>query len=284
VTAIQRRDDLVGKNLLLFIGIALFILFARNVMGDIPVLLNLKSGALVLIGTLIGGTLAFPVHTLRGFTSSLVNSLKPKPGSVEDLIGQIVFLARLYRTADVREINRSIKCLTNPVLRRGLQVVMDHSDRQRVEFLLNKEIHLYLDQLQAQLNVINRLSRLAPIFGFVGTIIGLINVLNHIGDPDQIGQGMAAALLTTFYGLLFANFLFVPIAGKFADYSRREALMLNVIYDGVIAVCEQRPALEIAHNLKSYAEADFLTPKPTFLRQKRFFLWGEATKQRNLAR
>jgi chemotaxis protein MotA len=227
--------------------------------------------------------LAFPVHTLRGLFANLFNCMKPRPGSVDNLIRQIVSLARLHRIAELREINRKINALPNPVLRRGLQLVIDHPDRQRVEFLLEKEIHLYLDQLQAQLNVINRLSRLAPIFGFVGTIIGLINVLNNIGDPTQIGQGMAAALLTTFYGLLFANFLFLPLAGKFADYTRREALMLNVIYDGVIAVCERRPPLEIAHNLKSYAEADFLTPQPTFLRQKPVSLWGNATNQGNPA-
>jgi chemotaxis protein MotA len=269
---------------MLLVGVAIFIFFARNVMGDMPVWLNFKSAALVLLGTLIAGTLAFPVHTLRGFSSSLINCLKPKPGSVEDLILQIVSLARVQRLADLREMNSKVNGLSNPVLRRGLQLVMDHPDRQRVEFLLEKEIHLYLDQLHAQLNVINRLSRLAPIFGFVGTIIGLINVLNNIGDPTQIGQGMAAALLTTFYGLLFANFLFLPIVGKFSDYSRREALKLNVIYDGVVAICEQRPALEIAHNLKSYAEADFLTPQPTFLRQNPVSLCRNATKQGNPAR
>lgn len=269
------------RNCLLLIGITIFILFARNVMGDIPLWLNVKSGAIVLLGTLIGGTLAFPVHTLRGFFSSLLNSLKPEPKSVEDLIRQIIALARLYRIASLGEMNRKINSLSNPVLRRGLQMVIDQNDSRRVELLLEKEIHLYLDQLQAQLNVINRLSRLAPIFGFVGTIIGLINVLNHIGNPAQIGQGMAAALLTTFYGLLFANFLFLPIAGKFADYSRHEALLLNVVYDGVVAVCEQRHPLEIAHNLKTYVEADFLTPKPAFLRQKRFSLWKNETKQRN---
>ncbi len=254
-------------------------------MGDIPIWLNIKSGGLVFLGTLIGGTMAFPVHTLRGLFSSFRNSLKPKPKPVDDLIRQIIALARLYRVAGLNEMNRKVNALSNLVLRRGLQMVLDHQDRNRVELLLEKEIHLYLDQLQAQLNVINRLSRLAPIFGFVGTIIGLINVLNHIGDPSQIGQGMAAALLTTFYGLLFANFLFLPIAGKFADYSRREALILNVVYDGVVAICDQRPPLEIAHHLKSYAEADFLTPQPTYTRRKQPWpQWGGPDKQRTPAR
>lgn len=273
------------RNCLLMIGIMSFFLFARNVMGDIPVLVNIRSGALVLIGTIVGGCLAFPVHTLRGFFSSLVDSLKPKPKTVEDLIRQITALARLQRVAGLNEMNMKINAVQNPVLRRGFHMILDNYDPGRVEMMLGKEINLYLDQLQAQLNVVNRLARLAPVFGFVGTIIGLINVLNHIGSSAQIGQGMATALLTTFYGLLFANFLFLPIAGKFAEYIRREALMLNVIFDGVVAACGQRPPLEIAHSLKSYAEVDFSAPTPMPPRKgQRWNLWGGSVKQQEPAR
>ncbi len=271
------------RNCLLSIGMVFFFLFARHVMGDIPVLVNFRSGALVFIGTIVGGLLAFPVHTLRGFLTSLVDSLKTK--TVEDLIRQIIVLARLQRVAGLGEMNRKINAVSNPVLRRGFQMILDNFDPPRVEMMLAKEINLYLDQLHTQLNVINRLARLAPVFGFVGTIIGLINVLNHIGSSAQIGQGMATALLTTFYGLLFANFLFLPIAGKFAEHIRREALMLNVVFDGVMGVCDQRPPLEIAHSLRSYAEKDFSTPAPMPIRKgHRWNLWGDSAKQQEPAR
>ncbi len=273
------------RNCLLMVGMIFFFLFARTIMGDIPVLVNLRSGALVFIGTIIGGSLAFPVHTLHGFFTRLIDSLKPQPKTVEDLINQITVLARLQRVAGLSEMSRKINAVPHPVLRRGFQMILDNYDSPRVEMMLGKEINLYLDQLQTQLNVINRVARLAPVFGFVGTIIGLINVLNHIGNSAQIGQGMATALLTTFYGLLFANFLFLPIAGKFAEYIRREALMLNVIFDGVVAVCDQRPPLEIAHSLKSYAEADFSMPQPQPLKKRhRWNPWGDSASPQGLAR
>lgn len=273
------------RNGVLLLGILIFFLFARNVMGDIPFMVNLKSGVLVFLGTIIGGLLAFPVHTLRGLLTSLSGSLKPEPRTVDDLIQQIVTLARLKRVAGLREMSRKINTVSNPVLRRGFQMILDNHDRQRVEMGLRKEINLYLDHLQAQHNVLNRLARLAPVFGFVGTIIGLINVLNHIGSSVQIGEGMAAALLTTFYGLLFANFLFLPVAGKFAEYIRREAMMLNVIFDGLVAVCDQRPPLEIAHHLKSYADADFCKPQPMPLQQRlRWNFWGNSAKQQEVVR
>ncbi|BBO69525.1 chemotaxis protein MotA [Desulfosarcina alkanivorans] len=253
----------------MLVGTAVFFLFARNIMGDIPLMVNFKSGALVLLGTIVGGLLTFPVHTPGGFLSSLRGSLKPRSRNLEDLVQQIVALARLKRVAGLWEMNRKIDTVGHPVLRRGFQMILDNHDRQRVEMALKKEINLYLDHLQIQFNVVSRLARLAPVFGFVGTIIGLINVLNHIGSSEQIGQGMAAALLTTFYGLLFANFLFLPLAGRVAETIRRETMMLNVIFDGLVAVCDKRPPLEIAHHLKSYADAD-LSRMPSTSRPQRF--------------
>ena len=273
------------RNCLLLIGLVFFFLFARHIMGDIPILVNFRSGALVFIGTIVGGLLAFPVHTLRGFFSSLVDSLKPSTKTVEDLIRQIIVLARLQRVAGLSEMNRKINAVPNQVLRRGFQMILDNFDPPRVEMMVGKEITLVLDQLQTQLNVINRLARLSPVFGFVGTVIGLIDVLNHIGSSAQIGQGMATALLTTFYGLLFANFLFLPIAGKFAEHIRREALMLNVVFDGIMGVCDQRPPLEIAHSLRSYAEVDCSTPPAMPVgKGHRWNLWGDSAKQQEPAR
>jgi chemotaxis protein MotA len=273
------------RNCLLMLGLLFFFLFARNVMGDIPVLVNFKSAALVFVGTLVGGLLAFPVHTLQGFFTSLSSSLKPKPKALDDLILPIVALARLHRVAGVSEMSRKINAVSNPLLRRGFQMILDNHEPQRVETMLTKEVNLYLDRLQMQLNVINRLARLAPVFGFVGTIIGLINVLNNIGSSAQIGQGMATALLTTFYGLLLANFLFLPIAGKFGEHIRSEALGLNVVFDGVMAVCEQRPPLEISESLKSYAQADYATPQPMPRRRPhQWNFWGGSAKPQGLAR
>jgi hypothetical protein len=78
-TAISRRTPIVIRNCILLAGLTIFFLFARNIMGDIPLLVNFKSGALVFFGTIVGGLLAFPVHTLRGFLTSLSGSLKPQP-------------------------------------------------------------------------------------------------------------------------------------------------------------------------------------------------------------
>lgn len=268
---------------ILWIGMVVFGLLARDVIGDIPLMVNLKSGALVLVGTLIGGLLSVPVTTFRDFLRSLSLSLKRKAPDLDGLILQIVTLARLQRVCDVRELSARIKALENNLLRQGLQQHLDTQDRQQVEEVMEREISQYLSRLQSHLTALNNFTRLAPVFGFVGTIIGLINVLNHMGDASQIGYGMAISLLTTFYGLLLANFLFVPLVGRLAAHIQRETLRLNIVFEGVLAICDGRMPLEISHRLQSYCETDGGSPAAVepFRPWRK---WGETINSSELAR
>ncbi len=244
------------RGMLLWIGMMIFGFLARDIVGEIPLLVNLKSGALVLAGTLIGGLLSIPVGGFRDFAGSIAASLKRRSTDLDGLIRQIAGQARLHRLCDLRELSVRVSTVDDPFLRRGLRKVLDNGERGQLEESMEKEIALHLSTLRSHLTAINHFTRLAPVFGFVGTIIGLINVLNHMGDASQIGHGMAISLLTTFYGLLLANFLFVPLAGKLNAHIQRETLRLNIVIEGVLAIRDERPALEIAHRLQSYIRTD----------------------------
>jgi len=269
---------------LLCIGIVAFAILAKDIIGEISVMVNLKSAALVLAGTLIGGLLSVPVTAFRSFLESIATSLKRKTSDLNGLILQIVALARLQRVCDIRELSVRIKALENPFLRMGLQQVLDKRDRRLVEEGLEREISIYLARLQSHLATLNNFTRLAPVFGFVGTIIGLINILNHIGDATQIGHGMAISLLTTFYGLLLANLLFVPLAGKLAAYIQQETLGLNLIIEGVLAICDDVAPLEISHRLQAYVETDDGPPlRPATQPSGYWQKWSGPVKQNRLS-
>jgi len=273
------------KGSILWVGIMVFGMVAGDAIGDIPTLVNLKSAVLVLLGTLIGGMLSAPVNTVGGFIRNISASLKRKPSDPEELVRQIASLGRLRRTMGIRELSVRYEAVENPFLRQGLLQVLDQRNRQQVEEGMEKKISLYLSRLQSHLAVIQYFVKLAPVFGFVGTIIGLINVLNHMGDASQIGYGMAISLLTTFYGLLWANFLFAPLAAKLAVHIQRKIVTLNIVIEGVMAIFDGCASLEITHRLLSYIEAGNAsgTRKDavgTLAWQK----WFSATKQSGIAR
>lgn len=242
------------RTSLLWIAIMVFGLIARDIIGEIPLPINLKCGLMVMAGTLIGGLLPVPVSALKDFFYHVLVCLKPHQINLDGLIAQIAALARLQRVSDIRELSMRIKAVENPFLRRGIQQVLDNQDRRQVEASMEKEISIYLSGLQSHLSTLQTFARLAPVIGFVGTIIGLINVLNNMADTSQIGHGMAIALLTTFYGLIMAHFLFAPLGGKLVAHIQRETLMLNIVFDGVVAMCDQRAPLEISHSLQAYIQ------------------------------
>jgi len=82
--------------------------------------------------------------------------------------------------------------------------------------------------------------------------MGLINVLNNVEDPAHIAKGMALALLTTLYGILLANFLFFPLSKKLSEHAKDEAIILNLILEGVMDIAEQKTSKSISHRLNSY--------------------------------
>ena len=251
------------RGIFLWVGIMVFCALSRDVIGSMPILVNLKSFFLVLLGTLIGGSLSIPVNAFAGFQQNLVRSMKEKGLDHEALIQRIAVLARLHRTLHVRELGPRYKTLENPFLRRGMLNLLDNGARERIEETMEKEISLYLERLSAQQAAIHNYARLAPVFGFVGTIIGLINVLNHMGDATLIGHGMAISLLTTFYGLLIANFALTPLAGKFAAFIQRETVALNIVLEGVLAIGDECTSTEVLHRLSSYVESEGSTQTPS---------------------
>lgn len=253
------------QRLLMLVGVAFFLLLSGIVVGKTSAMVNLKSGLIVLGGSLLSASLAFPTRTIK----DLIRSLRELPGKKDTndaLVWQVEALARVARVHGPRALEAEARRSNNVFLRKGIDLVLEGYDRYEIRNIMEKEYELYLSRKESQINVLNTLAKLSPVFGFVGTIIGLISVLNNMGEPAEIGKGMALALLTTFYGLLFANFLFLPLAKKLSEQTKAEATLLNLILEGVMDIADQKNAKSISQRLQSYlnvyelASADGLKP------------------------
>jgi chemotaxis protein MotA len=96
------------------------------------------------------------------------------------------------------------------------------------------------------------LGSLMPAFGMIGTLVGLVAMLNNLSDPSSIGPSMAVALLTTFYGSLFANLIFIPIAGKLKIKSGEETLVKQVMIEGLLSIQAGENPRIIEEKLKAF--------------------------------
>jgi chemotaxis protein MotA len=249
----------VLKKLLLPVGLLFFIIMSESVIDGTSIIMNLKSVVLVTAGTLLSALIAYPLNTFRDLGKSLMVVFKQQETDNELLVSELERLALVWRRYGIVALEKARKGVENVFLQKGIELVVDGYDRFEIRNIMEKDYELYFSRKESQVNILNTLAKLAPVFGFVGTILGLINVLNSMQDPTMIGKGMALALLTTLYGILLANFLFYPLSKKLSEYTKAEATVLNIILEGIIDIAEQKTSKSISHRLSSYLDVNQLS-------------------------
>lgn len=247
------------KKLLLPIGLLLFITMSESVIDGTSIMMNLKSVLLVTAGTLLSAFIAFPLQTFRDLFKSLKVVFRQQETANEPLVKELERLALIWRRYGLVALEKARKGVDNVFLQKGIELVVDGYDRYEIRNIMEKDYELYFSRKESQVNILNTLAKLAPVFGFVGTILGLINVLNSMEDPALIGKGMALALLTTLYGILLANFLFFPLSKKLSEYTKAEATVLNIILEGIMDIADQKTSKSISRRLNSYLDINQLS-------------------------
>ena len=240
------------KKLILVAGILLFTGLSAAIMGNATTTLSIKSGLLVLGGTVLIGFLSFPMKSYHDLFRTLFIVFKQPEPNYRKLVKRIERLARINRVYGNLALENEIRNIENLFLRKGIELVVDEYDPYEIHNIIEQEYELYFSRKESLIGMLTTLQKLAPAIGFVGTIIGLINVLGNVGDPVEMGRGIAIALQTTLYGLLFANFLFLPLSKKMSAYVKSEANLHYIILEGLMDIAKYRNPKAVAYRLQSF--------------------------------
>jgi chemotaxis protein MotA len=143
-----------------------------------------------------------------------------------------------------------------PFLKRAVRLVVDGVDQKSLRQILEIEIGSLKERHYLGQQVFEQMGMLAPAFGMIGTLIGLVKMLKTLSDPSSIGPAMAIALITTFYGALYANLVCIPFAKKLEQRSRDEVFNMEIIVEGVVAISQKENPNVVKEKLNS-----FLGPK-----------------------
>ena len=235
-------------------GIIFFLGLSTKIVDETSMILNLKSGILVLGGTIVIGFLSFPMKSYRDLFKTLVVVFRRNEMDYRILIKDIARLSRVNRLYGNLLLEKEAHRTKNVFLRKGIDLIVDGYESFEIHNIMEKEYDIYFSRKESLVNILNTLQKLAPVIGFLGTIIGLISVLNHLGSPADMGKGMSIALLTTLYGLLIANFLFLPLHKKLTEHLKMESALLYVIIEGVLDISQGKNSRAIAYHLQSYIE------------------------------
>jgi len=201
--------------------------------GSIAIFIDVPSMLIVFGGTAGVALVNFPLSDVLSAANVAKKAFLFKETNTNQLIEQLMEFANKARKEGILSLQSAIDALEDDFLIKALQMAVDGQEPEDLKGMLNTEIDYISERHSLGVNIFESLGAISPAMGMVGTLIGLVQMLQNMSDPASIGPAMAVALLTTFYGAVLANVLFLPIAGKLKTRSKTELLQKTIIVEGM---------------------------------------------------
>ncbi len=204
--------------------------------GPLSIFINVPS-IMIVVGGTFGNTL---VHYPFGDVFDALNVAKKtflyqeKP--INDLISQMMGFASKARKEGILALQGAMESVGDDFLKKAMQMAVDGQEPETLRAMLNTEIEYIQMRHSKGADIFTSIAAYAPAMGMVGTLIGLVQMLQTMSDPASIGPAMAVALLTTFYGAVIANVFCAPMAGKLKNRSASEVLTKTLIIEGMQSI------------------------------------------------
>ncbi len=195
--------------------------------------IDVPSMAIVIGGTVGVLLVAYPLANCIGVIKIILKTILNKPADGPSIVKELVELSQIVRKEGILALESKVGDIEHPFLSKGLQMAIDGQEPSEIEDILYMEMDKLGERHQRGSDMMTALGTFAPSMGMIGTLVGLVLMLANMEDPASIGPSMAVALLTTFYGALMANIIFLPMATKLKTRSKEEVLVHEIILTGV---------------------------------------------------
>ncbi|MAT72584.1 MAG: motility protein A [Planctomycetaceae bacterium] len=204
--------------------------------GNFAAFIDYPSLMVVIGGALAAALISFPLGNFFATIKVAMRVFMYKLDSIPRLIDELVSLAETARRDGLLALESKIGELESPFVVLGIQMAVDGTRPEVMEDILRTEVDAVATRHRDGKAVLDCMGRFAPAFGMIGTLIGLIIMLGDMSDPSKIGQGMAVALLTTLYGAIASNCVFLPFAEKLGFTNKQELLAMEIAIRGIMAI------------------------------------------------
>ncbi len=205
----------------------------------------------------VGGTFGamfinFPLPKVLTIHSTFIKAVLHKDPSMTETIQILVSIAEKARREGILAIEQGLEGIEDDFMKDGLRLAVDGTEPEAIQAIMEIELGSLEMRHQDGSFLWTQVGTYAPAFGMIGTLIGLIQMLQALDDPSKIGLGMATALLTTFYGALIANLLGMPISGKLSLRSKDEMARKSMIIEGILAIQNGDNPRLVSEKLKTF--------------------------------
>lgn len=220
--------------------------------GMLVAFIDVPSMIVVVAGMLCAVMIHFSLPQFLGMFSVIKKLFLVKVSSPQEIVQQMVNFAAVSRRDGALALEEQIRKVDNKFIVKGLQMLVDGQEEDSVRDMMSLEIQYIQERHIQGRKIMDFMGASAPAFGMIGTLIGLVQMLQNLSDPAGIGKGMAIALLTTFYGAVLANLVFIPFAGKLGIYSKAEVLAMEMTVEGICAISRGENPTVVREKMQSF--------------------------------
>ncbi|MCK5515566.1 MAG: MotA/TolQ/ExbB proton channel family protein [Desulfobulbaceae bacterium] len=244
-----------NKNLLgLFLSSCLFAL-GFFIHGNIALYFNISGLLIVCGGTFTAALISFKTEQLLIVCKVLSSAYKTPIKRESEIVNILIDLSIRSRAEGILSLQRQENETAILFLRRALGCLVDGYQIEQIRDILNTEMYFFKLRREDSERIVRGIADYFPAFGIIGSVVGLITMIGGIGDTSVILKAIPIALTSTLYGLIFANFFFLPFASVIKERTNQELLLQKIILEGVIAINSEMNSVILKTKLES-----FLTP------------------------
>jgi len=239
------------------IGLGLAIIVLANILeGGNPMSMILLPPLLLVFGTsfmvsLAGGTIA----DAKSSIAAAKNAILGKAPAAGDLVPTVVSLAERARREGLLSLEDQVRQLDDPFLAKGVTMAIDGTDPEELRDILEAEVHAKKAAIKQDAKLFADMGAYAPTIGIIGTVMGLVHVLEQLAEPEKLGHLIAAAFLATLWGVMSANVMWLPLASRIKRIGELEVGRMEVAIEGVAAIQAGSNPRLIAEKLRSLLPA-----------------------------
>lgn len=243
-------------GLIVCLGMVFLGILTSGGISTLPGFINAPSVAITFGGAFCAVLASMKLDKFISGLKSFGLVLKVPNIDTAGMIDKIIELSNVARKEGLLSLEEAAGDLDDEFLKKGILLIVDGTDPELVRAIMETELVSVDDRHKEKIGFWESVAAMGPAWGMIGTLVGLVNMLNNMDDPSSIGPSMATALITTLYGSLLANWICTPVANKLKANNGAEIMLKEIMIEGLLSIQAGENPRVIEEKLKS-----FLAPK-----------------------
>lgn len=235
-------------------GAAMIVMSVLTSGGTLGGIIDIPSVFMTVGGSYMALFILAPLKKCLGLFGVMGKAFKIPDFGEKTIVQNMVALSEKARREGILALEEGLEDLDDPFMKSGLRLVVDGTDGVVIRTIMENELSQMEARHMGWINIINQWGGFAPGFGMMGTVIGLIGMLNNLEDKSSLGPNMAVALITTLYGSLIANWAMTPLSTKLTNQNAQEVKAKEMIIEGVLSIQAGDNPRILAQKLLTYLD------------------------------